>query len=161
MGRASMFSFALLASVLLVSALRATPARAGDRPLSVLLVNMTPDPVSDEGRACSAFFRRQFRIDDQQYHVRAMGETAFREATNLEGDFMSLDPAAVARFHEGEDWVDAIVLFDCRPETQFRAWVSPANGGIARIEWRAPLDANARRLMFDRFTTHAWVGFVP
>ena len=94
---------------------------ADEFSLTVLLVNMTPDPVSDEGRACSAMLRRLVRNDRdslRDHILRGMGETALRETLgNPEGDFMTWDPELLDRVQESEPFETA-VLYDCRPNAR-------------------------------------------
>lgn len=94
---------------------------ADEFTLTVLLVNMTPDPVSEESRACSAMLRRLVRNDRdslRDHILRGMGETAFREALgNPEGDFMTWDPELLDRVQEDEAFETA-VLYDCRPNAR-------------------------------------------
>lgn len=104
---------------------------ADEFTLSVLLVNMTPDPVSEEGRACAASLRRTLRtVRHRETVIRGMGETAFREALdNPEGDFMSWTPELFDGLRESSPFETAM-LYDCRPNARtLRVMVVSANNG--------------------------------
>ncbi|MEM1415939.1 MAG: hypothetical protein AAGH15_13610, partial [Myxococcota bacterium] len=124
----------------------AAPARAGDRPLDVLLVNMTAAPT-EAGRACSQTLRRTVRADYTR--MSTLGETRLREALGApEGDFLTWPSARFTELRRDRQ-LDTVVLFDCRPEeTRFDALVV-ADGGRTRL--------SLRRLPFDRARAR-WLG---
>ncbi|MAQ14558.1 MAG: hypothetical protein CMN30_07150 [Sandaracinus sp.] len=141
-----------------------SPASAGDRELEVVLVNMTPDPVSDAGRACSATIRSAFRAD--YTHLSTMGETAFRRAVgDTEGaDFMTYGTDQLRPVVEvGETWRDAVVLFDCRPDQgHVDVLIRPMQGGVRHLRLRdVRLDDALVEALAKRMLRFAWLGFSP
>ncbi|MEM9863449.1 MAG: hypothetical protein AAF938_17770 [Myxococcota bacterium] len=154
--------------------LDASDANAGSAPLAVRLVNMTPDPVDDAGRACSAAIRRVFRAardhdSDEGVAMVTQGETALRTqlaSADLPPDFMSWPAAPVDALRErthGDDYFQALVLFDCRPsDNVFRAAVFPNAGGVThtRVSQIVTSDGFAE-WMSARLIEQAWIGFVP
>jgi hypothetical protein len=153
---------ALLCAISL--ALFTAPAQAGDRELEILLVNMTPDPVGDEGRRCAEHIRRSIRGDYTR--LQQQGETAFRESVGDEArvELMSYDADRLQRRRQrGDDWLDAIVLFDCRPEAgRIDVLIQSAAGGVSRIRLR---DLRVDRSLLETLSAiilrHAWQGFSP
>lgn len=158
-----------LALVLVLAALAfAEPARAGDRQLEILLVNMTPEPTA-EGRACMREIER--RVREEYSHVTRMGETPLRR---LVGDAAAEDFTAwsygdlapvVQRGPDGrgETWLDSVVLVDCRPEAR-RADVvvtSPARGLTLLTLRDVPIDRRRARWLADTFLRQSWTGFSP
>ncbi len=138
--------------------------RAGDRELEILLVNMTPDPVSDEARACADRIRRVVR--DGYTKVSQIGESALRRQVNDTSgeDFMSYagDRLQPVKQREG-GWFDAVLLYDCRPEAR-RAdlLIHPADGQPRRMRLRGvAIDGDLATAMATRALAHGWIGFSP
>jgi len=139
-------------------------ARAGDRELEILLVNMTPGPVSAEARACADRIRRVVR--DGYTHVSQLGESALRrQVGDTTGeDFMAYgaDRFRAVKEREGT-WLDTVVLYDCRPEAQ-RAdlLIHPADGEPRRMRLRGvPIDGELAAAMAARALAYGWIGFSP
>lgn len=134
-------------------------AEAGWRELELVATNMTPDP-SDASRECSARFRRALRRDDTRLRMR--GETALRQALGQPaGTFREWPTASFAPLRRAGD-VDAVVLFDCRPEMQRFEALVVATGGRTTVSLRArPLDAARVRMLAERIREAGYLGFSP
>jgi len=154
-------SLAALVTALLT--LRAPRARAGDREMETLLVDMSPNGTPG-GHACFTRIRRTFAADYTTLHGR--GETATRAAVHdAEGDFMAWQPAALAPLKEahGDLRYDAVVLIDCRPEAR-RADVLVYESGdaVARVRWRdMALEPTDITWLAKSLVRLCWVGFSP
>ncbi|MBO6935787.1 MAG: hypothetical protein JJ863_12455 [Deltaproteobacteria bacterium] len=139
-------------------------ARAGDRELEILLVNMTPDPVSDEARACADRIRRVVR--DGYTRVSQIGESALRRQVNDTSgeDFMAYAGERLQPVKQREStWLDTVVLYDCRPNAQ-RAdiLIHPADGEPRRMRLRGvPIDGDLAAAMATRALAYGWIGFSP
>ncbi len=140
-------------------------ARAGERPLEVLLVNMTPDAQSSApSKACVRDV--EARLVAAEAHVARIGETALRKlAKKTAGEPMLAWPRAAfepARKRDGGQ-VDAVVLVDCRPEGQaVDVAVAPSAAGVARIELRQlAVDASVTEWLAAAILRRAWIGFSP
>lgn len=156
-----MTRFAAVLALLALVGLAAPPARAGDRELEILLVNMTPEP-SDAARACSARIRRAVRAD--YTHLSVMGESRLRAALGEpSGPFMEWEtgPFEALKRREGT-WLDTVALYDCRPEARRLEALVVSPSGVAKLRLRevavddATIDWFAARLL-----RHGWVGFSP
>lgn len=142
-------------------------ARAGDRELEILLVNMTPDAaLTDAGRACMRDI--EARVREEYAHVARMGETPVRRLVQHERDdvdFLAWPYADLRPVIErgDETWLDSVVLVDCRPDER-RADVlvtSPARGAT-RISLRdVPIDRRRARWLAETFLRQSWNGFSP
>lgn len=148
---------------LFASALAPSRAEAGDRPLVVLLVNMTPEPT-DAARRCFAQVRSA--IAAEYTTVRRIGESAARRrAGGPSGDMMSWDRAAFASLSVGPSPgdLDAVVLIDCRPDAR-RADVVVYNaaGDISQLRLRdVGFDRRRATWLAAAILRHGWVGFSP
>ena len=122
--------------VLLVATSFAGHARAGERPLEVVLVNLTPDAASSEAsKQCVRAVEKKIASDE--VHVVRVGETAARKQAGTAGvAIMDWRAEALARLKPRDGTpADAVVLVDCRPELRrLGVVVAPASGGVARIE---------------------------
>lgn len=154
---------AFVACVLLVAV--AGPARAGDRKLEVLFVNMTPDAASTPAsKACVRAIEK--RVTEDYTEVKRIGETALRKlAAKTAGEpFMSWPRAALDGAPRQRDpiAVDTIILVDCRPEAQaLDILVAPSAKGLARLQLRrVALDAAALKLVAEALLRRAWSGFM-
>lgn len=153
-------AFALMALTLVATE---RGARAGDRELEILLVNMTPDPVSDEARSCADRIRRVVR--DGYTNMSQIGETAFRaQVGDADGDFMEWTAAQLRPVKERDDtWLDTVLLYDCRPNAQ-RAdiLIAPADGELRRLRLRGvPIDDELTTVVATRALAYGWLGFSP
>lgn len=158
--RRTLTTLALLALALVATE---RDARAGDRELEILLVNMTPDPVSDEARSCADRIRRVVR--DGYTNLSQVGESAFREQVgDADGDFMGWTAAQLNPIKErGDTYLDTILLYDCRPNAR-RAdlLIAPADGDIRRMRLRdAPIGDELAGALATRALAYGWIGFVP
>jgi len=154
-----------LAVAALLVAVAAAPARAGDRKLEVLFVNMTPDAASTPAsKACVRAIEK--RVAEDYTELQRMGETKLRSlAGKSAGEpFMSWPRAALDGAPRQRDpiAVDAILLVDCRPETKtLDVLVAPAANGLVRLRLRrVPLDAAALKLVAEALLRRAWSGFM-
>ncbi len=138
-------------------------ARAGDRELEILLVNMTPGPVSDEARACADVIREVVR--DGYTNLRQIGETAFRaQVGDPSGDFTGWSAERLQPTKEQEDqWLDTVLLYDCRPNVRGAdLLIHPADGHVRRMRLRGvPIDGELARAMATRALAYGWIGFSP
>jgi len=155
---------ASLLAALLVGGLAPSPALAGDRQLEILVVNMTPDPVSEAASACAKGLRKAIRAD--YTHMLSKGESATRRAVgdSTAEDFMAYTAERLRPLRQQpDDRLDAIVLFDCRPEDRtFRALVLPDSDTtyqlrLAHLEINGGLVATVAEIILR----HAWLGFSP
>lgn len=151
--------------LLLGAALLPRIAAAGDRPLEVLLVNMTPDAASDEAsRRCVREIDKVISAADT--HVSRMGETALRKlAGKTAGEpFLSWPAESLRPTHKRAALdIDTVVLVDCRPGLRrLDVLVQPSADGLARIQtWGMPLDEATVRLTAESILRRAWAGYSP
>lgn len=152
----------LLAPVALMIALVGS-ARAGDRPLEVLLVNMSPVGVRQD---CMREIQRVLRREDATIH-RVGGDRVRELAGHREdgSDFITWrgeDLDAVVRVVRAEQ-IDAVVLVDCRPEeSRADAWVRAPSGGVARLRLRrTTIDDPRAEWLARAILLQARNGFVP
>ncbi len=145
----------------------APTTHAGDRPLEIVVVNMTPDGSGPLARRCAARLRGAIRADYTQLHAR--GETAARArageetAPNL-ASFMTWGAERLDRLkRRGAEQADTVLLFDCRPEgRQLDVTLSPPGGGVSRLRVRdVELDAATLRGISAELLRQSWVGFSP
>jgi len=139
-------------------------AHAGDRPLEVVLVNLTPDAASSKAsKQCVRAVEEKIGLGD--VHVVRVGETAARKQTGAVGvALLDWRAEALARLKPRAGTpADAVVLVDCRPELRrLDVVVSPPSSGVTRIELRAvPVDQAATDLIGDAILRRAWAGFSP
>ncbi|MCA9605394.1 MAG: hypothetical protein KC619_07355 [Myxococcales bacterium] len=153
-----------LAALALTAAV--TPeVRAGDRPLQILLVNMTPDAaVTEPARQCMRDILARVREEDST--VSRMGETALRRLVGHPGTgpFMGWPHEDLVPVIEREsDRLDSVVLVDCRPEEQFvDVLVSSPAGAVTRITLRdVAIDRHRARWIAETFLRQSWNGFSP
>ncbi len=150
---------------LLALAALATPwrARAGDRPLEVLLVNMSPDASQPD---CMREIQRVIRHEDATIH--RMGGERVRELAGHRGDdsdftsWRAEELDAAVRLARAET-IDAVVLVDCREdEARADAWVRSPSGGVARLRLRRTvIDAARAEWLARAILLQAWTGFSP
>ncbi len=140
---------------------------AGDRPIELLLVNMTPDPVSAESRRCSAEIRRGLQRNEVA-RLHQLGETAMLARTGRSDprDFMQWPTAVLTALRTSESThevrLDAVAFFDCRPEAEALSVVVLApSGGTAHIVLSGPVPVGRGRFVAERIVQHAWIGFSP
>lgn len=157
-------SLALLAAAALVLAV-ALPdvARAGDRPLEVLLVNMAPASAPPD---CMRDITRVIRHEDTTIH--RIGGSRVRELAGHEDDdsdfttWRAEDLDAAVRVVRAET-IDAIVLVDCRADQGSAAlWVRAPSRGVLRLRLRRTvIDTERAEWLARAIVTQAWVGFNP
>jgi len=162
--RRTMNALALALAILALCAGDPTDARAGDRELEVMLVNMTPGPVSDAARSCADRIRRVVR--GGYTHLSQIGESALRrQVDDTTGeDFMSYAADRLKPLKEREGtWLDTVILYDCRPESR-RAdvLVHPADGEPRRMRLRGvPIDDDLADALATRALAYGWIAFSP
>lgn len=142
----------------------AEPARAGDRPLEVLLVNMTPDVLSGEAsRRCVKSMEKL--ITENNSNVAKIGETALRKRiSKTAGEpFLGWSADVLKPAKKGPAGVDALILIDCRPDKNtLDVLVNPAAGGVAKIQLQGvALESSAIELVTEALLRRAWSGFSP
>jgi len=153
-----------LAVLVLFGLVLVSSARAGDRRLEILVVNMTPAPT-ESGRTCTDAIVRRIRADYTT--VSRLGETPLRRLTGHEGDATSFlewpfrDLAAV--IERGDTRLDAVALVDCRPdERRVDVLVTSPRGQVTRLELRdVRVDATRAAWVADTLLRQAWIGFSP
>lgn len=154
----------LSAAGLLVALALASTARAGDRRLEILVVNMTAAPT-DGGRACTDAIVRRIRADYTT--VSRLGETPLRRLTGHEADatsFLDWPFADFAPVLERRDTrLDAVALVDCRPdERRVDVLVTSPSGQVTRLQLRdVRVDAARAAWVADTLLRQAWLGFSP
>ncbi len=163
----SRLTLACVALCAFAACLLSTTTQAGDRPIELLLVNLTPDPVSTESRRCSAEIRRQLQRNDVA-RLHQLGETALLARTGRSDprDFMQWPTAVLSALRTSESTrevqLDAVALFDCRPEAEALSVVVLApSGGAAHIVLSGPVPVGRGRFLAERIVHHAWIGFSP
>lgn len=139
-------------------------ARAGERPLEIVLVNLTPDAASSEAsKQCVRAVEK--KIGSDEVHVVRLGETAARKQAGTAGvAIMEWRADALARLKPRQGTpADTVLLVDCRPELRrLSVVIGPASGGVARIELGAvALDRAAIDLIGAAILRRAWAGFSP
>ncbi len=139
-------------------------ARAGDRKLELLLVNMAPASAQPD---CMRDITRILRHEDTTLH--RIGGDRTRELAGHEDDGLELtrwsaeDLDAATRVVRTETPIDAIVLVDCRPE-EGRAdlWVRAPSRGVTRLRLRrTTIDTERAEWIARMVVMQAWVGFNP
>jgi hypothetical protein len=160
----------LVVACLALALVDVVPARAGDRPLEVLLVNMAPAGLrQDCMRVVQRVIRREgasFRRDGANFH--RIGAERTRELAGHRDDgshfttWRAEDLDAVVRVVRAEQ-IDAVVLIDCRAEEgRVDAWVRAPSGGVARLRLRRTVIDDARAEWLARaILLQAWNGFSP
>lgn len=138
------------------------PANAGLYQLDVTLVNMTPDPVSDDARNCSRSFERLLRrAEFGEVTIRRMGETAFRRALdNPTSEFSLWGPAvqdALENDAVGQSDYAGVIAFECRPEDNTFIGLAVNGQGHAVIRHRGPITRRALQFMVRRLVRDAAV----
>lgn len=138
-------------------------ARAGDRPLEVLLVNMAPASARPE---CMRDITRVLRHEDTNIH--RIGGDRVRELAGHDDDGAELatwraeDLDAAVRVVRAET-IDAIVIVDCRSdENRADAWVRSPSRGVMRLRLRrTTIDTERAEWLARAIVTQAWIGFNP
>jgi len=159
------FVMGIVALAVAAGSLSAAPpgARAGDRELYTLMVQMTPEP-SDESTRCYRRIGAEIREGYTRLQVTSR-ERLLEHLEREDGDaFMEWDaPVLEPVVRRGDTYQDAIVLVDCRPEER-RVDVlvrSPARG-VARMRLRrVEVDAARARWLTEAILRHGWTGFTP
>lgn len=155
-----------IASAIAALALVLTPfaARAGDRKLEVLLVNMAPASAQPD---CMRDVTRILRHEDTTIH--RIGGDRTRELAGHEEDGLAItewraeDLDAATRVVRTETPIDAIVLVDCRPEEgRADVWVRAPSRGVTRFSVRnTTIDTERAEWIARMIVMQAWVGFSP
>jgi hypothetical protein len=163
--RAGTSRSSLLAAMLVAVASGLTPsARAGDRPLELLLGDMSPDGGPPD---CMRTLVREIRRSEEEIHLIRLGESGIRRLVGREGDepfvdwtMEDLQPLLDRRWDEP---LDAIALVDCRQDEPAAEMLllSPAHG-LARVVLRGtPIDEARASWLGQTLLMHAWTGFSP
>jgi len=139
------------------------PARAGDRPLELVVANMSPEGSRPD---CMREVVRVLRRDDTTIH--RVGGDRVRELAGHRRDGTDfttwqreeLEP--LVRVMRAET-IDAIALVDCRAEEgRADVWVSSPSGGVARMRLaRTTIDDARAEWIAQAILMHAWTGFSP
>lgn len=165
MKRALSFLALTLASVMIFAA----TVRAGDRPLELLLADMSPDgsPPDCMRDLVRELRRREPGMRTDPVNLTRMGESGIRRLAHREDDspFLSwtVDDLRPVLLRRRETPLDAIALVDCRAEAGEADLLvlSPA-GGLARVSLRrTPIDAERASFLGRTVLLHAWTGFNP
>ena len=139
---------------------------AGDRQLSVLFVNMTPDALSDDAsKKCVKDVEKVIAADYSE--IKRMGETKLRKHAghpDKSKSFMGWQAKALKKPKEaGGAYHDTVVLIDCRPtEKSIDVLVSPPSDGVSRFKVRS-LEVNTKlaKWVGNSILRRAWNGFSP
>jgi hypothetical protein len=138
--------------------------RAGDRPLELLLVNMSPASARPD---CMRDVTRVLRHEDTTIH-RIGGDRVRDLAGHGEDgsdflDWRAEDLDAATRVVRTETPIDAVVLVDCRAEeNRASVWVRSPSGGVTRLRLaRTLIDAERAEWIARAVVLHMWVGFNP
>lgn len=139
----------------------AARVQAGDRPLEILFVNMSPTGSGDSSSACVTTLRRALRRDPEQTAVREMRESAVRallqRPASSDRDYLAWD-ASLLR-HGVED-IDMVVLVDCRPdETRLDLLVVSPSSRRTRMQLRGAPDTPRLRALADSILQLGALGF--
>jgi hypothetical protein len=140
---------------------RSSTARAGDRRLEVILVNMTAEP-DDAARRCFRHIQRS--IADDYTNIRRMGETPMRRRVgHPTGDFMEWQASEFDVLQSEGTYHDTVVLVDCRPTERVADILvtSPADGAARMRLRRVDIDRGRARWLAETILRHVWVGFSP
>ncbi len=158
-------SLALVVAALFVTAsvVLPEPARAGDRPLEVLLVNLAPASAPPD---CMRDITRVIRHEDTTIH--RIGGERVRELAGHEDDesdfttWRAEDLDAAVRVVRAET-IDAIVLVDCRADQgSADVWVRAPSRGVLRLRLRRTvIDTERAEWLARAIVMQAWVGFNP
>lgn len=155
---------ATLAAFALVCTL-SPAARAGDRPLDTLVVNVTPDADSTPAsKQCVKTLVARVRTD--YVELTRMGETAARARVGKTAgepvSAWSADDLVRLRTH-GELTHDTALLVDCRPEqNRLDVVVASASRAVTRIELRGVAPTRKRlAVVVASMMRRAWLGFSP
>jgi hypothetical protein len=156
----------VVASVTLATLALASPfvARAGDRKLEVLLVNMAPASAQPD---CIRDLTRILRHEDTTLH--RIGGDRTRELAGHEEDGLPItawradDLDAVTRVVRTETPIDTIVLVDCRREEgRADVWVRAPSRGVSRLSLRnTAIDTERAEWIARMVVMQAFVGFSP
>lgn len=154
------FHLTALAAVSTLGLLAAGDARAGDRPLVMRFVNMTPDAAStDEASKCAAHLRD--RAAQESVDLKAITETPLRKLISATDKSVSFMTWSRAQTESAWKDVDVFLAIDCRPE-QRRLDALVLNKTGARIELRVrgeKLDRPRAVWVMDEVLSQAWAGF--
>lgn len=154
------FHLTALAAVSTLGLLAAGDARAGDRPLVMRFVNMTPDAAStDESSKCAAHLRD--RAAQESVDLKAITETPLRKLISATDKSVSFMTWSRAQTESAWKDVDVFLAIDCRPE-QRRLDALVLNKTGARIELRVrgeKLDRPRAVWVMDEVLSQAWAGF--
>ena len=154
------------AACLLTSGLALAPslASAGDRPLELLLVNMSPASARPD---CMRDITRVLRHEDTTIH--RMGGDRVRQLAGhrVDGveflDWRAEDLDAAVRVVRTERAIDAIVLVDCRAEDgRASVWMRAPSRGVTRLRLsRTVIDSARAEWIARAITLHLRAGFSP
>ena len=141
-------------------------SEAGDRELSVLFVNMTPDALSDDAsKACVKQIEKVIAADYST--VKRLGETKLRKLAGYptKGDsFLDWRASSLKKPKEyKEAYHDTVVLVDCRPAAQsIDVMVSPPSDGVSRMKIRnMQINKKLTKWVGRSVLRRAWNGFSP
>ena len=155
---------ALLAATALLGVWVPRVARAGARPLELLLVNMSPASARPD---CMRDVTRVLRHEETTIHriggdrVRDLAGHGEDQSDFL--DWRAEDLDAATRVVRTETPIDAIVLVDCRAEeNRASVWVRSPSRGVTRLRLaRTVIDAERAEWIARAVVLHMWVGFNP
>lgn len=158
---------ALAIAVLLV-ALVPLGVRAGDRPLELLLGDMSPDGSRPDCiRDLVREIRHRDRATGEEVNLSRMGEGGIRRLVGHddESSFLSWTVEDLRPIMERrrETPLDAVALVDCRAvEGEVEMLVLSPAGGLLRMSLRrTAIDEERARWLGRTLLHHAWTGFSP
>jgi hypothetical protein len=152
---------ALIATALIATA--AAPARAGWRPLELMLIDAGQGGAA--GKRCvdrvAGFFKAQG--EDVDLVRRDLAAVRARLPSTLPPSVLAWTDAATAalRPRKGDDPFDAIVVIDCRPDARtLDVVIDPTPDGVTALRLRAvALDAPVIEWVARQIQAAAYVGF--
>ena len=152
---------ALIATALIATA--AAPARAGWRPLELMLIDAGQGGAA--GKRCvdrvAAYFKAQG--EDVDLVRRDLAAVRGKLPATLPASVLAWTDAETAalRTRKGDDPLDAIVVIDCRPDARtLDVVIDPTPDGVATLRLRAvALDAPVLDWVARRIQAAAYVGF--
>lgn len=156
MTRAASIAVALIATA-------AAPARAGWRPLELMLIDTGQGGAA--GKRCvdrvAGFFKAQG--EDVDLVRRELTAVRGKLPATLPPSVLAWTDAATAplRARKGDDPFDAIVVIDCRPDARtLDVVIDPTPDGVVTLRLRAvALDAPVTAWVAGQIQAAAYVGF--
>lgn len=142
------------------------PAKAGDRELWQVFVNMTPDGSGPEAKACAEKFRQGYKSKDAYVAPKSLGETRARKIagheTKVPLDFMTWKRGDLEKIIDHTEMSDGPIFFDCRPKEKiFSVAMLTAGGTLVHIKLNKKVSPKIATAMGLYVQLLGWTGFSP